>query len=505
MSTRLRLTLWYSSVLAVLLIVLGGAIYIILSNSLRASIDSQLAATADQILSASRVRQFSNILQVDVPEELDIFRASGVGVLIVDNSHTIVRKSRNVGNFDDLFDAAALPLVTPQNFVTRDVRSGAMHLRVLTAPIAVDDQQVGYLQVAALLDDVDESLRQLGVLMLSGGAIGVLAAAVVGAFLARQALAPIDRITQTATTIARAGDLERRVPQPARRDEVGRLAETFNLMLDRLELLFKSQQRFIADISHELRTPLTTIRGNVDLLKRMGGSDPASLDAIRSESDRMIRLVGDLLLLAQADAGLPMSREPIAVDRLAGEVVRQVQVIASGLTVALHTDTSKPLFVLGDSDRLRQLLLNLVDNAIKYTPQGGQVLVRVAEEDGWARIDVADSGPGIPPEHLLPGPNGTPLIFERFYRVDKSRARLAASLGGQNGGRPGGGTGLGLSIAQWIAQAHDGRIDVRSEPGRGTTFSVWLPLGTVEARPTSSVTSAPTLPAAKDARPADAA
>lgn len=495
MSIRLRLTLWYSFVLAVLLIALGVGIYFILSNSLRASIDAQLTATADQILAASQVRQFSNILQVDVPEELDIFRASGVGVVVLDNGHAVVRKSRNVGDFNTAFDVGALSLVTPQNFVTREVNLGRVRFRVLTAPIAVDDQQVGYLQVAALLDSVDASLQQLGSLMLIGGVIGVLAAAVVGAFLARQALEPIDRITQTAAAIARAGDLERRVPQSERLDEVGRLAETFNLMLDRLELLFKSQQRFIADISHELRTPLTTIRGNVDLLKRMGGADPASLDAIRSESDRMTRLVGDLLLLAQADAGLPLRREALAIDKLAGEVVRQMQVVAGSVTIVLRTESTDGLLVNGDPDRLRQLLLNLVDNALKYTPANGQVAVRVSGEAGWARVDVADTGPGIPPEHLRPGPNGTALIFERFYRVEKSRSRTA----GHTANRPGSGTGLGLSIAQWIAQSHNGRIDVQSEVGTGTTFTVWLPLKKAEPAQLPGA-AALALPAAKEAR-----
>jgi signal transduction histidine kinase len=245
-------------------------------------------------------------------------------------------------------------------------------------------------------------------------------------------------------------------------------------MLDRLDELFNSQRRFIADISHELRTPLTTIRGNVDLLRRIGGADPASLDAIRSESDRMIRLVGDLLLLAQADAGLPMRREPIEIDRVACEVVRQVQVIAGSVEVSLINQAQLPLCVLGDPDRLQQLMLNLIDNAIRYTPPNGQVTVRVANEDGWARLDVSDTGPGIPPEHLRRGPNGVPLIFERFYRVEKSRARVASHSNGS--GRPGGGTGLGLSIAQWIAQAHAGRIDVQSEIDKGTTFTVWLPV-----------------------------
>jgi signal transduction histidine kinase len=130
--------------------------------------------------------------------------------------------------------------------------------------------------------------------------------------------------------------------------------------------------------------------------------------------------------------------------------------------------------VLGDPDRLRQLMLNLIDNAIKYTPTNGQVKVRVSNEDGWARLDVSDNGPGIPAEHLKRGPNGVPLIFERFYRAEKSRARLAAHSNGN--GRPGSGTGLGLSIAQWIAQSHAGRIDVQSEMDKGTTFTVWLPI-----------------------------
>ncbi len=474
MSIRLRLTLWYSFVLAVLLIALGIAIYSILSNSLRANIDAQLAATADQILSASRVRQIFNVLQIDVPEELDIFRASGVGVVVMDNDFFVVRKSRNIGPFDQAFDPAGLAMVTTQTTVTRDVTIGGAHARVLTAPIAVGDQQVGYLQVVASMEGVDESLRQLGLILLLGGAVAVLAAALVGAFLARQALRPIDQITQTALAIARAGRPDQRIQKPGSPDEVGRLTQTFNLMLDRLEGAFKSQQRFIADVSHELRTPLTTIRGNVDLLRRIGGADPASLEAIRSESDRMIRLVGDLLLLAQADAGLPLRRESIEIDRLASDVVKQVQVISGGVNVSLQNDAAEPLWVMGDPDRLRQLMLNLVDNAIKYTLANGQVKVRVSSEDGWARLDVSDSGPGIPPEHLQPGPNGVPLIFERFYRVEKSRAR-AALLNAANG-RPGNSTGLGLSIANWIVQSHSGRIDVQSDMDKGTTFTVWLPI-----------------------------
>lgn len=507
MSIRLRLTLWYSLVLAVMLIALGAGIYTTLSNNLRLNVDAQLTDTAERILSASRVRQFSNILQVDVPEELDIFKAPGVAVVVIDNDHQVVRKSRNVGAFNEPFDPDALDQVTPQNTVTHDVTVGGAQVRVFSAPIAVSDQQVGYLQVAASLDDVTESLRQLGVLMLLGGGIGLLAAAIVGAFLARQALQPMDRITQTAAAIARARNLDRRVPQPGSADEIGRLAETFNFMLDRLDGLFKSQQRFVADISHELRTPLTTIRGNVDLLKRMGGADPASLEAIRAETDRMTRLVGDLLLLAQADAGLPMRRDVVEVDRVANEIVKQVQVIAGSVDVVLQCETSEPLVINGDPDRVRQLFLNLIDNAIKYTPPRGQVTVRVAHEDGWAHVEVCDTGPGIPPEHLSPGPNGVPLIFERFYRVEKSRSRVAALNAGN--GRPGSGTGLGLSIAHWIVQSHGGRIDVQSEAGKGTTFMVWLPLKKADGYTDAVLAALPMPPLGQRspdaARPADAA
>jgi signal transduction histidine kinase len=477
MSIRLRLTLWYSAVLAVMLIVLGGGIYALLVRNVHASIDAQLSSTADQILGASRVRTFSNILQVDVPPDLDMFRAPGVGVVVLDAAHQVVQKSQNLGTFAQPFDAPALARVTVGQTIVEDVAIDDAEVRVLTVPIDVTTdqgyQRVGFLQIAAPLHDVQQSLRQLGTLMALGGAIGVLAAAFVGAFLARKALAPIDRITQTASEIAGGGDLQRRITKPGPPDEVGRLTETFNVMLDRLEGMFKAQQRFTADISHELRTPLTTIRGNVDLLQRMGGADKASLEAIRSETDRMIRLVGDLLLLAQADAGLPLRREPVAIDQLAGEVVRQVQVISGGVQVSLSSEAREPLCVDGDPDRLRQLLLNLIDNAIKYTPSGGEVQLRVARENGSARLDVSDTGPGIPPEHLQLGPNGVPLIFERFYRVEKSRTRTAAAGGN---GRSGSGTGLGLSIAYWIAQAHQGRIEIQSTAGHGTTMTVWLPM-----------------------------
>jgi heavy metal sensor kinase len=326
-------------------------------------------------------------------------------------------------------------------------------------PLGAGEQLIGFLQVGLSVDSNDEALAQLTRLLLLGWAAGVVLSSLGGAFLARQALRPIDTITHTAIAITNADDLSRRIPAPRAGDEVGRLANTFNRMLERLEKLFRAQQRFTADISHELRTPLTTIRGNVDLMRRIRVVDDASLDAIQGETDRMTRMVGDLLLLAQADAGLPMRREPVSLDTLMLEVYRQLRVIANGVNVTIGEEDA--VTVVGDPDRLKQLIINLADNAIRYTPPGGQVRLSLKRVDGWAQLCVSDSGPGIPPEHL-------PHIFERFYRVDKARSRRET-------GAVSGGAGLGLSIAQWIAQSHGGQIDVQSETGKGTRFTVRLP------------------------------
>jgi len=234
-------------------------------------------------------------------------------------------------------------------------------------------------------------------------------------------------------------------------------------MLSRLETLFHTQRRFVADVSHELRTPLTTIQGNVQLLRRGAAEDPEArretLADIESEVARMSRLVADLLLLARMDAGVELDLAPVELDTLVLDVYRTAQLLTNAVHVRLgHEDQA---VIQGDADRLRQLLLNLVDNALKYTPPGGRVTLSLHKKEGWVQIVVADTGLGIPPEDLQPGPSGVPPIFERFYRADRARSR--------------GGTGLGLSIVHWIANAHGGRIEVESTVGHGSTFTVWLP------------------------------
>ncbi|MER3514484.1 MAG: two-component sensor histidine kinase, partial [Chloroflexota bacterium] len=294
---------------------------------------------------------------------------------------------------------------------------------MLTYPLIVEDsgQLVGYLQIASPpLTTVDQARRDLLTILALGIVLAIALSALVGAMLARQALRPIDTIIETALTISRADDLERRIIYNGPPDEIGRLVAAFNEMLERLEKLFRAQQRFLADISHELRTPLTAIRGNVDLIRRFG-PDPESLDAIQDEAERMTRLVGDLLLLAKAEAGnLSLAYEPVELDTLMLEVYRHARILGSGLDIKIGEEDQ--VTVLGDADKLKQLLLNLVDNAIKYTPKGGQITLGLAREDGWARLTVADTGVGIPPEHL-------PHIFERFYRVDRARSRGGGGAG----------------------------------------------------------------------------
>ncbi|MBI3741500.1 MAG: HAMP domain-containing protein, partial [Chloroflexi bacterium] len=266
-----------------------------------------------------------------------------------------------------------------------------------------------------------------------------------------------DHITQTARDISRAGDLARRIETKQTRDEVGRLAGTFNEMLTRIEELFRAQQRFVADVSHELRSPLTAIRGNLDLLRRDDSNQAHALADIDSESARMQRLVNDLLLLAQADAGFQFRRDLIELDTIVLEIYRQTRVLATerGVNVALGNEDQAQ--IIGDADRIKQMLLNLADNAIKYTSRGGTVTLSLERDAEWVRVLVADTGQGIPAQNIA-------HIFDRFYRVDADRSREK------------GGAGLGLAIAKWIAEAHGGKIIVESQVGKGSTFTVCLPM-----------------------------
>jgi two-component system OmpR family sensor kinase len=469
MSIRLRLTLWYTTVVAVVVLVFGVAQYSLLTFTLLGSIDRQLEATASRVTEAARVRLSFFYLEklLELPG-LDVFTTPGLYIQVYDtNSGLVVSRSRTLGEAMLPVDEAMLAVTMDGRTDRRTMQLGGTRLRVFSAPITVSDEVQGIVQVGTSLVQVDQTQGQLLGILVGGGSVAILVSAGLGVLLARAALRPIDHITQAALAISRAEDLSRRLEGSGPADEVGRLAATFNEMLARLETLFRTQRRFLADVSHELRTPLTTVQGNVDLLCRGAADDletqRETLAIIEGEVARMSRLVADLLLLARADAGIHLDTQPVELDTLLLEVYRQARIMSRGVDVRLgHEDQA---VVLGDPDRLRQLLLNLVDNALKYTPPDGQVQLSLYNDDEWVRIVVSDTGIGIPHEDLQAGPSGLPLIFERFYRADPARSREE------------GGTGLGLSIAQWIAQAHGGQITVQSEMGEGSTFTVRLPAG----------------------------
>jgi signal transduction histidine kinase len=332
-------------------------------------------------------------------------------------------------------------------------------LRVLSIPVAQGGNQIAVLQVAVSLDSIETARTDLAYVLLVTWLYGVVIAGVVTWFTLGITLAPIKTIVDTAEHINRADDLSRRIPhQGLNDDEIGSLVNTFNQTLERLEGLFTSQQRFLADVSHELRTPLTVIKGNVDLIRRMKQFDEESLISIDQEAGRLTRLVGGLLMLAQAESGkLPLNFKPVELDILLTEVFQEMWVIA-GNKVRVHLNEIDQIQVNGDRDKLKQVLINLVGNAIQYTPPGGDVFLSVSNYGDQARIICRDTGPGISSEDL-------PHIFERFYRAEKSRTRGRAT-----------GFGLGLSITKWIVEHHGGRIEVDSKEDEGTSFVIWLPV-----------------------------
>jgi signal transduction histidine kinase len=307
------------------------------------------------------------------------------------------------------------------------------------------------------LSVIDGSVAVYGRLLLLAAGLASIATFLLSWLLARRALSPVAALT--AGAIAQSRTFSRRATDGGDRDELDRLSSTFNEILGGQEEAYQAQQRFVAAVSHELRTPLTVVQANLELLQhgapRM--SEEERTEAVGeafTEATRMARLVADLLTLARADAGVPLRRQPVELDRVLLDVVGEVRHLGRGQR--LEVTAFETVVVQGDADRLKQLLLILVDNATKYTAAGGRVTVSLQLVGGVAVFIVGDSGVGISPEEM-------PRVFERFYRADQARSRDA------------GGTGLGLSIARWIAEEHGGTVELVSAPGTGTTATVRLP------------------------------
>jgi len=495
MTIQLRLTLWYTALLGITLILFSVLVYYALFTSLYSEIrrDAQLQAVEVSRFLHPQLdspRLYSS--QLYIPEERDmrpvlrlmaipepepnLLAGSGDVQLFNVEDGSVYEHTNNLVTEPLPVDPAAQQAVrNGEAYFYKTIDANDMPLLVYSVPFKTNNEIVG-LQIIQSTAPVEIALAEVSRYLILGTALSLVLAALVGAYLAQRALQPLSTITQTASGITRTGDLGRRLTIPEDTSEVGQLASTFNEMLDRIQRLFQTQERLVADVSHELRTPLTTVQGNVELLRRMGTSTPKTesdqspmlsemqreiLQEVEDETVRMGRMISDLLLLAQADSGdLQLKQEVVEMDTLLLDVYRQTKRIAQqnkgpdALTIRLGGEDQA--LVQGDSERLRQLLLNLAENAVKYTPAGGTITLGLENTDGWVRVYVRDTGIGI-------SPSDQAHIFERFYRTDKARSREL------------GGSGLGLSIAQWIAQAHGGYVQVDSALRQGSTFTVWLP------------------------------
>lgn len=453
MSLRLRLTLLYAIVTGGVLLVFGASAIFVFNAILVDQIDNTLETAASLIISGINIGELDelkgNLETVELRSDVyvQIWELGGAGQTGL----------RELEGFNDQrpFDPASLRLETP---IFRYVQAGSVHLRVVSVPLEQNERRIGTLQIAVNLDVVDAARLGLTKTLAVIWVVAILFSANAAWLTLGQTLRPLKSISLAAEQINRADDLSRRIPYDGPADEIGSLVDSFNQTLERLEALFTSQQRLLADVSHELRTPLTVIKGNADLMRRMNSLDEESLTSIDQEAGRLSRLVGGLLLLAQAESGkLTLVEKPVELDMLVTEVFQEMSVLAKN-KVHLHLNEIDQVIVKGDRDRLKQVFINLVANAIQYTPPGGDVFISLERIGEQGRVICRDTGPGIPADDL-------PHIFERFYRAEKSRTRGRTA-----------GFGLGLSIANWIVERHGGRIEVNSKEGQGTAFAIWLPV-----------------------------
>ncbi len=469
-SIKFRFTLWYLVVLGILLILLSTGVYLYLSQKLYDDLDDSLKIRTKQLQNIRGVRD--SIGGGSFEEEL-----GEVVVFYIQNDETIEPQpaktiedplANDLSLIEEALNGKAqfttvqteelgqlrfhIAPFEPERPEMMQGRPGGMSMQMIDIPPAA-------IAVGRSTQHIDDALDGLTTTLVIAVPLTLLIAGAGGVFLARRALKPVDQIAQTALEIE-GTDLSQRIKVDTK-DELGRLASTINQMIERLEKAFKRQQQFTGDASHELRTPLAVIEAESTLAlerERSPKEYRQSLETVVQETEHMSTIIDQLLALARADAGKEqLTFEEIQLDELLRDVASDADVLCREKGLEFEFGSIEDVTVRGDNSGLRQLFLNLLNNSIRYTSAGGTISISLIKEGNQAIASVTDTGIGIPEEDIL-------LVFERFYRVDKARSR------------DDGGSGLGLAICKHIAEVHGGSVEVASRQGKGSTFSVYLPI-----------------------------
>lgn len=459
---RVKLTLYYLALLTAVLVFFSVAIYTYLARSIVMIIDDSLASTSRSI--ERRMRQEEISEEAMHPDHNEQMLVAPQVVQIISEDGTITDQPISDKTHQLTVDVEELRQIMDDavHFSTVKLPTGEQ-IRVAVQRTKDHEGQIFFIRIGQSLSPFQKARRQLIILLAIAGPTALLLGSYGGLLLANQALFPVDRLTRAAEEIE-AGDLSKRVQVPAKMDELGRLAVTFNRMIARLQAAFERQRQFTADASHELRTPLAVMRGDIEIALRRDRKPEEYRSVLTSNLEEIIRLsrlVEDLLMLARGDAGQTLLQcEPMDLAELCAQVTEYLSPLAEekGQRLIYTPPESTPLKVNGDAQRLKQMLLNLLDNAVKYTPPQGTIRLRLTQEAREAVVSLSDTGRGIPEEDL-------PHIFERFFRHSRSTSDKTVQ-----------GFGLGLSIVKWIVDSHGGKISAASTLGQGTTFTVRLPL-----------------------------
>jgi heavy metal sensor kinase len=469
-NVRTRLTGWYLLLLGVILITFSIGIIFLLQRSLESGLEDSVHERADGLVAVLELSDSRPILPgtVVASATIDEFDDDDNDDPVEFQDDEPFARTYDVAG-DLVSNAGANPLLPqPEQMISSALEGrsnstiigqGEDSFRVVVRPITVEGDMIGAIEVGLPREDVVETVDELIDIVIIAIPLTLLAASAGGWLLARRALRPVDQITSLARQIS-AEDLSKRLQLALPDDEFGRLARTLDEMIERLDVEFQRQRRFTADASHELRTPLTALKAHIDVTREQSRSPSEYQDVlmrIDHEVERLISLVQRLLVLARADSGqIPVEFESIPVAQIVEAAAEQhiPQATERGITLDISPGPNSTLWV--DQSLLLQLLMNLIDNALRHTTSDGSITLRWRHTERHIEIDVEDTGEGIAPVDL-------PHIFDRFYRADRARSRRTGSAG------------LGLAISQWIAEAHGGWLSVRSDPGKGSCFTLHLP------------------------------